>query len=123
MDLKEFAAQKADYISTMHKNNDLIRDYALKEQESIEELIKVNEKMELIEIFETDKIVNAVKEDGKQKYTNDTQRKSALFVVLQDHAEYQDLKNKKRELGRNMGLAKIEKEYTERKLRIMEKIF
>lgn len=123
MDLKEFAAQKADYISTMHKNNDLIRDYALKEQESIEELIKVNEKMELIEIFETDKIVNAVKEDGKQKYTNDTQRKSALFVVLQDHAEYRDLKNKKRELGRNMGLAKIEKEYTERKLRIMEKIF
>jgi len=123
MDLKEFAAQKADYISTMHENNAKIRDYALKEQESIEELIKVNEKMELIEIFETDKIVNAVKEDGKQKYTNDTQRKSALFVVLQDHAEYQDLKNKKRELGRNMGLAKIEKEYTERKLRIMEKIF
>ena len=106
MDLNEFATKKAEYVIAMHTANDSIRDYAQKEQESIDELIKINEKMELIEVLATNKIVTQL-EGEKLKYTNDTQRKSALFVALQEHGEYQDLKNKKRELGRSMGLSLI----------------
>lgn len=120
---KKSANLKGEYLATMHKLNDSIREFAVKEQGIIAELIDCNEKLELIEILQTDKVVNATKEDGKLKYTNDTQRKTALAEALNAHAEFQDLKNKKKEKGKEMGTLKIEKEYLERKLKIMDRIF
>ena len=63
-------------------------------------------------------VSEAVAEDGKKKYTNETQRKKAVEEILKEDSVYQEAIQKIKDMSISIAREEISVEYLKNKLRI-----
>ena len=98
-------------IGCMQRTNDEIKKYSLQEQEAIEELSLLNQQMDKKELQYGEMVRGEFDSNGKPKHKNEEERNIAKNKLLMQDVDYVAWVDKKKDAGRKMGTARIEREY------------
>jgi len=121
-EIEEMKNRITGVFSSMIQANDKIREYALEEEQAIFELSELNIKLDRIELTHLESILSEYTEENKPKYKNEREREIALSKKLLEDTDYIALSDKKKDLGRKLGNAKIEKEHLKNQFEIWKSV-